>query len=282
MELFAPAKINLFLRVLGRRADGYHELESLMVPLSLEDRVWVERIQAGIQVRCPGHPELDGQANLAHRAVRSWMEQSGAQFGVNITIRKKIPIQAGLGGGSSDAAAVLKALQVISKKPIEDEKLHQIATSLGADVAFFLDDGPALARGIGERLTPVSGLARFWVVLACAPFGHQTRKVFESLKIPLTITRQGDTHDDPHAWGFDRLAAGLENDLQPVAEAMNPIVARVRSGLIRAGAAGALMSGSGPSVFGVFRTRTAAREARRRLAKEAGWTYLVLRAISQA
>lgn len=282
MELTAPAKINLLLRVLARRADGYHELESLMVPLSLSDRLSLERTGSGIQVRCPGHPELDGRANLAHRAASGWLRASGTDIGVNITIHKRIPIQAGLGGGSSDAAAVLRGLQSISDLPISNRELHSLAARLGADVPFFLGQGPALARGIGERLTPVLRLPPFWVVLACAPFGQETRKVFEDLQIPLTSASQGDTDDDPCNWGFDHLAAALVNDLQPTGEALNPVIAQVRSDLKHAGAAGALMSGSGPSVFGVFRTRQAAREARRRLAETKGWTYLVLRAISQA
>jgi len=282
MDLTAPAKINLFLRILRCRPDGYHELRSLMVPLSLVDRLVLERARAGIRVRCPGHRELNGPANLAHRAAQAWLAASGSDFGVKITIHKRIPIQAGLGGGSSDAAAVLRGLQAMTDHPISDGDLRALAAGLGADVPFFLVGAPALAQGIGERLSPLAHLVRFWVVLACAPFGHSTRKTFERLKIPLTIAGEDDTHDDPCDWGFDHLAASLANDLQPIGEAMHPVIAQVRRELTRAGAAGALMSGSGPSVFGVFRTRQAAREARRRLVQTKGWTYLVLRAISQA
>ncbi|HSA24120.1 MAG TPA: 4-diphosphocytidyl-2C-methyl-D-erythritol kinase, partial [Myxococcota bacterium] len=111
LELRAPAKLNLWLRVIGRRPDGYHELDSLMVPIGLWDDVWLETGRNGITCRCPGRPELDGEHNLAARAARSWLRASGREIGLNITIRKRIPVEAGLGGGSSDAAAVLRGLQ---------------------------------------------------------------------------------------------------------------------------------------------------------------------------
>ena len=281
IQIQTPAKINLFLRVLGRRPDGYHELESLMIPVSLYDQVRIERIDQGLQVECPGHPELDGKRNLAHAAARAWLQQQGRpESGYHITIVKKIPIQAGLGGGSSDAAAVLKGMQALSQEPLCDKALGRLATGLGADVPFFLMNGPCLARGIGERLSPVSQLPRIWLILARAPFGLETRMVFETLKYPLTSQEYDDSHNRSQKWGFTQLAGALENDLQRVGERLCPAIRRVRQELSKAGAAGALMSGSGPSVFGLFRTRHAARQTLRRMRRTRGWTYLVLRAVS--
>jgi len=286
IEIKAPAKINLFLRILGKRPDGFHELESLTVPVALFDSVRIEGRNRGSRGSWPGRPELDGPANLAHAAARAWSKRArAAGFGVNVQIKKRIPIRAGLGGGSSDAAATLRGLQKIGCDPLSNDELHEIATSLGADVPFFLQDGPCLARGIGHLLTPVRTLPCFWLILACAPFGHETRLVFENLKYPLTSVRSGATLDRPDwddcpDWGIDRLAAVLVNDLQPTGERMHPEIKRVRQELMQAGAVGALMSGSGPSVFGLFSTRRAARQALRRLRKIQGWTYLVLRAIN--
>jgi 4-diphosphocytidyl-2-C-methyl-D-erythritol kinase len=281
VEIQTPAKINLFLRVLGRRPDGYHDLESLMIPVSLYDRVKIERVGQGLQVECPGQPALDGGANLAHAAARAWLHQQGRpESGYRITIVKKIPIQAGLGGGSSDAAAVLQGLQALNKKPLSDKILHDLATDLGADVPFFLMNGPCLARGIGERLSPAGDLPRIWLILARAPFGLETRRVFETLKYPLTSLGDDDSHNRSQKWGFTRLADALSNDLQPIGERLHPVIRRVRQELSKAGAAGALMSGSGPSVFGLFRTRHAARQTLRRMRRTKGWTYLVLRAVS--
>jgi 4-diphosphocytidyl-2-C-methyl-D-erythritol kinase len=278
LGLRAPAKINLWLRVLGKRPDGYHELDSLMAPLALWDDVQLEQ-GPGTEIvcACPGHPELDGPANLAARAARAWQQARAVCQGLVITIRKRIPIEAGLGGGSSDAAAVLRGLQRLSARPLPEEALRGLAARLGADVPFFLTAGPCFAGGIGELLDSVE-LSPFWVILARAPFGLSTRRVFEHLRIPLTSSGDGARQKSPQL-GFAELARSLRNDLQPTAVALRAPIGRVRAGLLRAGAAGAAMSGSGPTVFGLFRTRREAREGMRRLVREAGWTYTVLRGI---
>jgi 4-diphosphocytidyl-2-C-methyl-D-erythritol kinase len=274
LELRAPGKLNLWLRVVGRRPDGYHELASLMVPIGLCDLVRLEPGQTGITCRCPGRPELDGERNLAARAARRWMELSGRNQALHITIRKRVPVEAGLGGGSSDAAAVLRGLQRLAGPGLSPSRLDELALELGADVPFFLRGGACLAAGIGERLTPVR-VPPFWVILARAPFGLSTRRVFEHLKIPLTSAQDGDNRKSPLE-GFARLAGSLVNDLQPTALAMQASIGGVLEDLLRAGAAGASMSGSGPTVFGLFRTRREARVGLRRLERRSGWGYTVV------
>jgi 4-diphosphocytidyl-2-C-methyl-D-erythritol kinase len=278
VKLKAYAKINLWLRVLGRRADGYHELDSLMAPLALWDDIQLEAAPGqDIVCSCPGHPELDGERNLAWRAARAWQAESGLTPGLRITIRKRIPLASGMGGGSSDAASVLMGLQQTFGSPPDPARLQALAVGLGADVPFFLRGGVCLARGIGELLAPVA-ISPFWVILATAPFGLSTRTVFEGLRIPLTSSLDGVSQKSPLE-RFARLAGSLRNDLLETAVSLREAIGRVRDELLLAGAAGASMSGSGPTVFGLFRTRSEAREGLQRLVREAGWTYTVLRGI---
>jgi 4-diphosphocytidyl-2-C-methyl-D-erythritol kinase len=278
LSLKAYAKINLFLRVLGKRPDGYHEIDSIMTRISLADSVSIERCPGKVTVRCPGHPAIDGPSNLAHRAALAYLGQSGDGGGVNILISKEIPLAAGLGGGSSDAAAVLVGLQRLSDRPLSPEKLHEIAVLLGADVPFFLEEGPCRARGIGERLEPFEPLPDFALLLAFAPFGLSTRKVYESLRFPLTSPGFDARNVGPvRGTGFEQFVTWLHNDLQPVCEVFRPVIRRVRMELTQAGAAGALMTGSGPTVFGLFESEEEASEAKSRIPKETGWSYLVVK-----
>jgi len=277
----APAKINLFLHVLGRRPDGYHEIDSLMVPLDLADTLVARSIEQGIEVRCPDHPELDQGANLGYRAAAAYLSELGENIGVSVEIRKEIPIQAGLGGGSSDAAAVLQILQRMAQHPLPQDRLDRLASSLGADVPFFLRTTPCRARGIGEKLDPVTELPEFWVVLACAPFGLSTREIYENLKYSLTFPRNNPNDQQlVSAWAFEQLVSHLHNDLQPTSEKRYPVIAKVREAMLRSGAAGSLVSGSGPTVFGVFPTAERALAAREGMTKECDWIYLVARGLT--
>ncbi|MBN2495557.1 MAG: 4-(cytidine 5'-diphospho)-2-C-methyl-D-erythritol kinase [Deltaproteobacteria bacterium] len=277
----APAKINLVLRVLGRRTDGFHELRSLMAPIGLCDSLEVVRGEnAGVRLRCPDRIDLENKDNLASRAALAHLEASGARFGVEIELEKRIPVQAGLGGGSSDAAAVLRALQRLSDQALPDDELASLALSLGADVPFFLQPGPCWARGVGERLAPVD-LPPFWLVLASPRYGLSTRRVFESANFPLTSPRDDDRYDGPFL-GLERIAALAANDLQATAESLHPDIARVCRALRGSGAACAAMSGSGPSVFGLFASEAAARRALASVKREQGWTYMEVKGINSA
>jgi 4-diphosphocytidyl-2-C-methyl-D-erythritol kinase len=314
----APAKVNLFLHVLGRRSDGYHELNSLMLPVALYDVLVIETQPFGIKVNCPGHIDINDRMNLCHRAAEAYLKEIGWPIGVKIEIFKKIPLAAGLGGGSSDAAATLFALQYLLGSPLSSSEMLRLATRLGADVPFFLMGCPCLAQGIGEKLNPVLELPNVWLILACAPFELSTRKIFQHFdnsnevssilsktknrhtrqewveptspsrsnrtfknqKIPLT-SDPSDDRDLPAGCRFLQLVSHLKNDLQPNSESLHPEIGKMRDELMRSGAAGASMSGSGPTVFGVFRTRKAAWRARCCL-RVKGWTYLVAKGITSA
>jgi 4-diphosphocytidyl-2-C-methyl-D-erythritol kinase len=282
LTIQTPAKINLTLRVLSRRTDGYHEIDSLMAPVALFDTVTVEPAGEGIRIDCPGHPDLSGPANLAYQAAKSFLKETGARFGVKIRIEKKIPLESGLGGGSSDAAAVLAAMQQLSEQSPREAAAFSLATGLGADVPFFLNPGPCRCRGIGEILEPINNLVPFWVVLACAPFGFSTLEVYSRLNLALTKSTSGDIGVSPiPAWGgFEQLASRLRNDLQEIGEELQPVVGEVCDELLQAGAAGASMTGSGPTVFGLCRSEDRAEATLARVEKREGWKYLVAKGLT--
>lgn len=274
MELLAPAKINLHLRVGGRRPDGYHELYSLMCAVALFDRI---ELTFGVRenvITCSDEALPADESNLALRAVllfnRELDETTGIQpASVAIRLVKTIPIGAGLGGGSSDAAAVLKGLNDHYGTPFDNRRLEALALQLGADVPFFISGRPAVAQGVGERLSPFSGLTSMSVVLAYPGFAISTAWAFRNYNLRLTKAEKKIRH---FAFGdvlFDA-RRHLHNDLESVVCAYCPEVSVLKSELLELGAVGALMSGSGSAVFGLFSDRDTARKAGEALACKVG------------
>ena len=268
VRIHAPAKINLGLAVLGPREDGYHELRTIFQTVSLCDRVVLRRARSGVSVNCPALPDL-GADNLAHRAARLFIERTGAVGGVRIDLEKRIPAGGGLGGGSSDAAAVLLGCCRLFNRAPGAGELRTWAAELGSDVPFFLDGGSALGSGRGEILDPLTPFAGAVVGLIHIPgCGLSTAEVFRQLRpaaltgstrkltILLACWQEGDLR---------RLASGLFNDLEPPAFALAPGLADAKEALYAAGAYGALLCGSGSSVFGLFGSDGEAELARRRL-----------------
>jgi 4-diphosphocytidyl-2-C-methyl-D-erythritol kinase len=266
----APAKVNLILDVLGKRPDGYHDVAMLMVRLSLHDRVTVAlRAEEGVTVACPGLELPAGGENIAARAARLFLDHTGVQRGVDIAIAKQIPAAAGLGGGSSDAAAVLLALDDLLGTGLSRGELQALGVRLGADVPFFLcEEMAAWATGIGDRLEPWRGLPPCHLVLVNPRFAVSTAWVYQNLglthrrpatKIPRFPERMAD------------LVGMLRNDLEAVTSTRHPEIAAIKTRLMQAGAQGALMSGSGPTVFGLFAGQAAANHAAAQLASGTGW-----------
>jgi 4-diphosphocytidyl-2-C-methyl-D-erythritol kinase len=258
----APAKINIRLKVTGRRPDGYHELVSIMVPVELYDILELSTPFNGqIKISCEGKDVPSDESNLAYRAAKDFMSYAGIKDGVSIILTKNIPVAAGLGGGSSDAAAVLIALNDIYQKPLSGSELHKIALSLGADVPFFLKGVPSLATGIGEILEPISNWPELWYLIITPHIHVSTAWVYSNLKLQLTTgeydyivkTLKNDTFT---------ISMLLENDLETVTTASFPIINTLKKLLVDAGAEGAIMSGSGPSVFGVFVSAEKAESAK--------------------
>jgi 4-diphosphocytidyl-2-C-methyl-D-erythritol kinase len=263
----APAKINLFLRVTGRRPDGYHQLDSVFVPVTLYDRV-------GLGVRPSPTPEVllrcdtpglgADDRNLAVRAAHAFMAEFGLAAEVMIDLRKQIPMGSGLGGGSSDAGAVLRMMARLYA--INDSaRLLDVAVRLGADVPFFLAPAPAHVSGIGEQILPLRDFTPLELVIAVPPINVSTAEIFGLLR-PI------DWSGPAPAESLSALTAGrfgpgvlvrgaLINDLEAVAMARWPAIAELKAALEHLGAVGAAMSGSGGAVFGVFPTATASAHA---------------------
>lgn len=263
IRLRAPAKINWTLDVKGRRADGYHEVEMLMQSISLWDDIVLTEYDNGIQVfsNSAGMP-LD-ENNLAAKAARLVKDYFGITTGIHIHIQKNIPIAAGLAGGSTDAAAVLVGLNVLWKLGLTRSGLAELGAVLGADVPFCIHGGTAIARGIGEKLTPLPDLEAIPLVLIKPPFGVSTASVYNGLDI-----EQIPFHPD---WKtvYDLLAQGnlrllrchMGNVLESVTTNIHPEINEIKARLDETGAAAAMMTGSGPAVFGVFETISDAQQA---------------------
>jgi 4-diphosphocytidyl-2-C-methyl-D-erythritol kinase len=283
VKIRAPAKINLYLRVLGRRRDGYHLIDTLMVPVSLYDEIEIRRIelngqqsqQGRITITCDNPAVPQDEENIVYRAARLLLTQANAGPAVQIHIKKRIPIGAGLGGGSTDAAATLLGLNRLLKLGFSKILLEKLALRLGADVPFFIRARPAHARGIGEKLRPVRGLPQFWLVILYPGFPVSTASVYK--KLPKKLTKPTvNTSIRTSLKRFDRLAGLLVNDLESVTFKNYPKIRLLKGKLLREQAAGGLMSGSGSSVFGVFGSKGLAQRAFDRLRNEEGvQAYLV-------
>ena len=294
----APAKINLGLRIVGRRSDGYHLLESAFAPIDWTDRVTV-RVQPASRPRVelefrfdrafrgPPPPGGDGEqlaadGNLASRAARAFLDASGLRAEVRVRLRKLIPIGAGLGGGSSDAGAVLRLLRRACPHALPPQQLAATALQLGADVPFFLDPQPAWVEGVGERIEPIRDFPTLAVVLLVPAPSLSTAEVFgrfaASDGAALTPPAGGRSMPEPPGTRRRELLAALTaarstatpvvdplaNDLEAIATQLHPRIRVLREELAVQGASCVGMSGSGPTLFGVFPDRASARRAVRR------------------
>jgi 4-diphosphocytidyl-2-C-methyl-D-erythritol kinase len=267
VKQFAPAKINLYLHILGRRADGFHELETLMAPISLGDTIELDLIPQGIEFTC-SDPELsDAQDNLATRAARIFLEEFKVAQGVRIHLEKAVPIGAGLGGGSSDAAAVLLALRRLTGFECPDAKLADLAARLGSDIPFFIYGRPAVCRGRGEIIEPLADsrtLSESCHGLLVHPgFGVSTPWSYKTYAQNPRPGEAGRTVGD----------VTLRNDLEPPAFGKYPWLPTVKKWFHRQPEVlDALMSGSGSSVFALTGSAGASERLRERFQDEFGAT----------
>ncbi len=274
---FCPAKVNLYLKVLGRREDGYHELVTVMQPLTLADELRLTP-GTGLTFECR-HPEVPGgEGNLVWRAAQKFAVATGREPRVHIQLVKHIPVAAGLGGGSSDAAATLLALNDLAGRPLQPPALHELAAELGADVPFFLGRGPAVGRGIGTQLSPLD-LPPYWYVLLNPGLPLSTAWVYGNLDLN-ALAWSGALL--LATWDGERPGAWVANDLETVTLSHYPELRRLLAALAQAGALAQGMSGSGPTLFGLFWEAAAAQAAATHVRQYfSGW-LAVTRGLTQA
>jgi len=270
MKILSPAKINLFLQVTGKRPDGYHDLFSLMCCVSLCDTVFLQFDTDKIVIES-SHPNLPlDETNLAHKAAALFFKTLGVSDGVKITIEKNIPVAAGLGGGSSNAASVLRGLNHHYGYPFSRDQLSALGLSLGADVPFLLYQKPALASGVGEKLEAYTAQLPNHVIIVYPGFRVSTAVVFQNLNLRLTKCKKKITKPSLKKTGYN-VSLHLCNDLEAVTVSKYPEIKLVKEQLVKQGALGALMSGSGPTVFGLFSDQEKAGQAMRAIDRNPRW-----------
>ncbi|MFZ5925030.1 MAG: 4-(cytidine 5'-diphospho)-2-C-methyl-D-erythritol kinase [Bacillota bacterium] len=299
MFILARAKLNLTLDILGRRPDGYHELESVVQSIDLYDGVAVgstaarpimhDGAEIGVTLDCE-HPLVPrGHENLVVRAAIAMARYTRVGASVWIDMKKQIPVAAGLGGGSADAAAVLLGLNEMWGLGLSGAELARIGETVGADVPFCITGGSGVIRGKGERVEPLPALENVWFVVVVPPCTISTAEAYAAFdKMGSTGAGAGAVKGYSHgvaratpamieavaAGDLKRIAAGLANDLEEVATSMVPAIAEAKRALLEAGALGAGMSGSGPAVFGVAENEKAARQIRRALREKYDTTFV--------
>ncbi|MFN0088535.1 MAG: 4-(cytidine 5'-diphospho)-2-C-methyl-D-erythritol kinase [Blastocatellia bacterium] len=288
MKITLPsfAKINWTLEILGKRPDGYHELRTLLQTISLADELTFEAIERGIEIVCE-HPEVprDG-TNLVHRAAALLAERAGVKNGVRITIEKRLPVAAGIGGGSSNAAVTLLALQRLWDAPLAPRDLFSLGAKLGADVPFFFLGGACLGVGRGDEVYPLPDFRADHMLLVNAGIAVPTREVYASL--PPELTNPGPAAKMPLSLEAAYAACAqhdelplLHNDLEKTVFARHPLLADIRRRLERLAARGVLMSGSGSTIFALFDSAEARSTARREF-EHHGWWCEPARTLSRA
>ena len=285
LEKQSPCKVNLLLNILGRRADGFHDLETVMQPVRLHDTLTFTRAGPELELTCNDSALPTDSGNLVHRAATAFLETAGVREGVRIHLEKTIPLAAGLGGGSGNAATTLLGLNELFGSPLSAGQLHVIAASLGSDIPFFLQDQPALATGRGEHiesLAPFPALAGAWILLIHPGFGIATAWAYQALnRFPAALHGQPGRArkliESLH--GADLATAGREfyNSLESPALEKYPLLALLQEFLRAQDVPVTLMSGSGSTTFALLRNETAARKLEGHLHSKFGpcWTSVV-------
>lgn len=268
IELKALAKINLGLDVLGRRDNGYHDVRMVMQSVYLYDEVKIEKTEApGIALASNLSFLPTGEGNIAYKAAQLLTEEFEIGEGVKITLNKHIPVAAGLAGGSSNAAAVLFGMNRMFRLGLTREELMARGVRLGADVPYCIMRGTVLAEGIGEELSVLPAMPKCTVLIAKPPVSVSTKVVYEALDAK-EIVEHPDIDgiiEGLKKHSLKQVAACMGNVLEDVTIPMHPVIEQIKGEMKEAGALNAMMSGSGPTVFGLFESRAAAREAQKRI-----------------
>jgi 4-diphosphocytidyl-2-C-methyl-D-erythritol kinase len=257
--VWAPAKVNLFLEVLSKRADGYHEIETLMVAVTLFDTLEIKEESGGDIRLATNYPQLStGSNNLVRRAAALLKDETGCKLGASIGLHKRIPMEAGLGGGSSDAAAALLGLNLQWKLGLDRAELMGLAAKLGSDVPFFLDGSAAWCTGRGEKVEPLAQGRVLWMILVCPLVGLATAGVYQRVEVSSDPVAGGDIRAALASGDVEKIGRHMHNRLEPAALPHCQQAASWLGILKTLQPAGQLLSGSGSTVFGLCRDRSEA------------------------
>ncbi len=281
VEFLAPAKINLRLEIWGKREDGYHEIRSLICPIGIYDTISLTQIkEKGIFLGCEDKDLPPKEDNLCFQAARCLWEEAKISRGIKIKLSKRIPVAAGLGGGSSDAAATLKGINKLFSLRYSLEKLKSLGARVGSDVPFFFIEGPAWATGRGENLLPLRLSPQFWVLLVNPGVKISTAWAYSLITPPFPNDSTFEFSDEINLLQFGKEI--LFNDFERVIEPWFPVIGKIKKTLQSLGAWGTLMSGSGPTVFGIFFAENEAKKAKKELTenyREENWRIFLAPAL---
>ena len=250
----AYAKVNITLDVVGKREDGYHLLKMIMQNIDIYDVITIEKIESGIEITCNKPYVPTDERNLAYKAAKLFKDTFNITSGVSINIKKNIPVAAGLAGGSTDCAAVLKIMNKLFQVNADNEKLMELGVKLGADVPYCIDGGTALCEGIGEVLTPLKPFKNHIIVLVKPPFGVSTKEVYKNFDLG-RVKNHPETDKVITYMNEDNLyevAKNMKNLLENVTLKKHKVISSIKSEMESLGAIKAMMSGSGPTVFAFF------------------------------
>ncbi len=263
ISLEAHAKINLSLDVLNKREDGYHDLRMIMQTIQLYDNISIQEIRSGVEIDCVASYVPNNNTNIACKAAEAMISKYNLDAGVKIKIDKRIPVAAGLAGGSSDAAAVIKGINSLFNLGIGQGELMEIGRTIGADVPYCILGGTALAEGIGEKLTQLPVLSGIQILIIKPRVGVSTAWVYKNLDLN-KINERPDTEaliSAIKSKDIKFIASNMKNVLESVTVVKQPIIEKIKETLLEKGAIGSMMSGSGPSVFGIFDDKEKAKNA---------------------
>ncbi len=277
LTLKSYAKINFNLKVLGRRPDGYHEIDSLIQNISLHDEITLTETNQGIAVSCLYLGVPQGKENIAYKAAEVFLNTTGIDKGVDVSIEKKIPVASGLGGGSSNAAAVIIGLDQMFGTNMGRMKMLGLAESVGSDVPFFIEGGTVHVRGRGEIIEKLSPSPETWIVVVVPSYEVRAKFAYDEFdKILAFRLRRKEAPKlssvEISSWATSSI---LHNDLEEAVSAKHKEITKIKERLLSLGATGAAMSGSGPAVFGLAQDEAQAKSISERLKKDYPRTFLV-------
>jgi len=270
IELYSYAKINLRLDILRKREDGYHDIRTVLQKVSLRDELRITISSRGLKVICDNHQVPLTEGNLAYTAAQAILNRYKVKDEVSISIKKNIPLAAGLGGGSSNAASTLVGINQLFGLGISNQELMKIGKDIGADVPFFIFGNTALATGIGDRLEKMEIIPKLWLLMVTPDIQISTAWAYKSLRMGLT-SKPINTNIPNCINHLTEIITMLSNDLEKVVIPRYPVIQRIKEELINKGAKGGLMSGSGSTVFGIFFSEDEAKEAYAQLKTYSDW-----------